>query len=79
MTTEPDLPEPDEPNWRMPVGILLILFLILIWSGVVVSLIDQIGMVNFWLQILIYIIAGIAWIFPVRPIMIWMNTGKFRQ
>ncbi len=70
---------PDPPNWRQPVGIILILILILLWSGIVVSLIDWIIELNFWLQLPIYIFAGIAWIFPLKPLLIWMNTGRFRS
>lgn len=83
MTAEPD-PKPahnppDEPNWRQPFGMILILILILLWCGIVVSLIDWLSELNFWLQLPIYIFAGIAWIFPVKPLLIWMNTGKFRS
>ena len=83
MTTEPskDLPHnpPDPPNWRQPVGIILILLLILLWSGFVLSIIERLSGLNFWLQLPVYIFAGIAWIFPVKPLLIWMNTGKFRS
>ncbi|WP_430414867.1 DUF2842 domain-containing protein [Parasphingorhabdus sp.] len=73
-------PDPsDEPNWRQPVGILLILFLLLIWLGISVNMIDWIGSWNFWLQLPVYIILGIAWIYPIRPLLIWMNTGSWRH
>ena len=70
---------PDPPNWRQPVGIILILLLILLWSGFVLSIIERLSGLNFWLQLPVYIFAGIAWIFPVKPLLIWMNTGKFRS
>lgn len=83
MTTEPDNQTPhnppDAPNWRAPFGMIVILVFILIWCGVVVSLMDWISDLNFWLQLPIYVIAGIAWIFPVKPLLLWMNTGKFRS
>jgi len=82
MTTDqdPDLPHnpPDAPNWRQPAGIILILAVILLWCGIVVSMIDWISRLPFLAQLPIYIIAGIAWIFPVKPLLIWMNTGKLR-
>ncbi len=82
MTPEPDHQSPhnppDAPNWRQPFGVILILILILLWCGIVVSLLDWISELDFWLQLPIYIFAGIAWIFPVKPLLIWMNTGKFR-
>jgi len=58
---------------------ILILILILLWCGIVVSLLDWIVELNFLLQLPIYIFAGIAWIFPLKPLLIWMNTGKFRS
>jgi len=58
---------------------ILILVLILLWCGIVVSLLDWLSALNFWLQLPIYMFAGIAWIFPVKPLLIWMNTGKFRS
>ncbi len=83
MTAEPDKNTPhnppDAPNWRAPVGVILILVFILIWSGIVVSLIDWISDLNFWLQLPIYIIAGIIWIYPIKPLLLWINTGKFRS
>jgi len=58
---------------------ILILILILLWCGIVVSLLDWIVELNFLLKLPIYIFAGIAWIFPLKPLLIWMNTGKFRS
>ena len=58
---------------------IVILLMILLWSGFVLGMIDRISELNFWLQLPIYIFAGIAWIFPLKPLLIWMNTGKFRS
>ncbi|GAB5488353.1 MAG: hypothetical protein Pars2KO_19230 [Parasphingorhabdus sp.] len=58
---------------------ILILLLILIWTGVSVTLIEALGDLNFWLLMPIYAILGIAWIFPMKPLLTWMNTGKFRH
>ncbi|QJB68064.1 DUF2842 domain-containing protein [Parasphingorhabdus halotolerans] len=79
MTANSDNKKPDQPSWRKPVGMLFIVFLILLWCGISVTFIDEISQLNFWLQLPIYIILGIAWIFPVKPLLLWMNTGKFRQ
>ncbi|MEQ8559477.1 MAG: DUF2842 domain-containing protein [Henriciella sp.] len=29
-----------------------------------------------WLQLVFYIFAGIAWVFPLRPLMRWMNAKE---
>ena len=70
---------PDAPSWRKPFGMILMLLLILLWCGVVVTMMDWISGLNFWLQLPIYIFAGIIWIFPIKPLLLWMNTGKFRS
>ena len=67
-----------QPTWRKPAGILLILFIILVWSIIVVSASDYIGALPVLVQSVIYLIAGVIWIAPMRPLMIWMETGSFR-
>jgi hypothetical protein len=82
MTEKPDHKTAHNPpgpaNWRQPFGMILILALILLWCGIVVSMFDWISRLNFWLQMPIYIFAGIVWIFPAKPLLMWMSTGKFR-
>jgi Protein of unknown function (DUF2842) len=66
------------PSWRMPAGMLAILLLIAFWSFVVVSASAYIGQLHILAQAVIYLIAGIIWIAPLRPLMIWMETGSFK-
>ena len=79
MTTENNNIDPNQPTWRKPIGMLLIVFLIILWSGVAVTLIEALGDLNFWLLMPIYVVLGIAWVFPIKPLLLWMNTGKFRH
>ena len=67
-----------QPTWRKPAGMLAILLIILVWSGIIVSASDFIGTLNIANQSIIYLVAGIVWIAPMRPLMIWMETGSFR-
>ncbi len=67
-----------KPTWRKPVGVLLIVALISVWAVIVTSQWDRIGTLPIWLQTIIYLIAGVAWLLPLRPLMIWMETGSFR-
>jgi hypothetical protein len=30
------------------------------------------------MQAVIYIVSGIIWIAPLRPLLIWMETGRWR-
>jgi hypothetical protein len=66
------------PTWRKPAGMLAILLIIFIWTTIIVSASDFIGTQNIAIQSIIYLIAGIIWIAPMRPLMIWMETGSFR-
>ena len=39
---------------------------------------EQIGAWPRLVQVVFYIVAGIVWIFPVRPLLSWMEIGRFR-
>ncbi|MFN3619405.1 DUF2842 domain-containing protein [Sphingorhabdus sp.] len=67
-----------QPTWRKPAGMLAILLIILVWSIIVVSASDFIGAQHIAVQSVIYLVAGVIWIAPMRPLMIWMETGSFR-
>ena len=67
-----------EPSWRKPAGIFAILVLIAAWATLVASLA---GTVSGWpwpAQALFYLIAGLAWVLPLKPLLRWMETGHFR-
>ena len=67
-----------QPTWRKPAGMLAIILIILLWSVIIVSASDFIGAQNIAIQSIIYLVAGVIWIAPMRPLMIWMETGSFR-
>ncbi len=67
------------PSWRKPAGIFLILALITVWSVIVASASSYIGQLHWLVQLPIYVIAGIIWIFPLKPLLLWMETGKWRE
>ena len=67
-----------QPTWRKPAGMLGILLIILVWAVMVVSISDFIGAQHIAVQSIIYLIAGTIWIVPMRPLLIWMETGSFR-
>ena len=65
------------PSWRKPVGMLAILVIILLWALLIVSASEYIGQTHILVQALVYMIAGIVWIAPLRPLLIWIETGSF--
>jgi hypothetical protein len=66
------------PSWRKPAGMLAILLLICVWIFLIVSLSNYIDQIHILAQAVVYMVAGTVWIAPLRPLMIWMETGSFR-
>lgn len=68
-----------EPSWRKPAGMLAILALIAAVAVLVGSFSAEIAKLPAILQGLVYVICGIAWIAPLKPLLSWMETGRFRH
>jgi hypothetical protein len=66
------------PSWRKPAGMLAILALILVWVIAVASFSGPIGALPVLVQALIYVFLGIVWITPLKPLLRWMETGRWR-
>jgi hypothetical protein len=47
-------------------------------ASIVASFFGAIGALPSVLQMLVYVLAGLAWIFPAKPIMRWIVTGRWR-
>ena len=70
---------PPPPSWRKPAGIFLILGLITLWAVCIGSLSGIIGGLPAWAQIPFYLITGIVWIVPLKPLLQWMETGSWHR
>jgi hypothetical protein len=66
------------PSWRKPVGMLAILLLIVLWCGLIVSFSTTIGGWHWAVQALFYVVTGIVWIAPLKPLLHWMELGRWR-
>lgn len=66
------------PSWRKPVGMLVILALIAIWCALIISFSATIGTWHWALQALFYLFTGIVWITPLKPLLRWMELGRWR-
>lgn len=66
------------PSWRKPAGMILILVIILVWAIIVMQFAEAIGRLPVLVQAPIYIVAGLIWILPLRPLLLWMETGRWR-
>ena len=68
-----------KPTWRKPAGMAVILLLILFWAGLIGSQAQRIAQLNIGLQTIIYCVAGIIWIAPLKPLLFWMEHGRWKK
>lgn len=73
MTTE------EEPRPRPTAAVFMILGIIIVWAALVASVADVVSAWPALVQLLLYITAGIVWILPLRPILRWSETGRWRS
>lgn len=69
---------PPQPTWRKPAGVAFILLLIVVWAALVVGASPWIERLPALVQGIVYLVAGIIWILPLRPLLRWMELGRFR-
>ena len=62
---------------RKLVGIVLILLLIILWSTFVAILAPFIGRWPVLVQAPYYLVMGLAWIAPLKPLIRWIETGRW--
>lgn len=68
-----------QPAARKLVGIALILLIILAWAALVASLAPFVGSWPVLIQAPFYLVMGLAWIVPLRPLVRWIETGRFAR
>lgn len=66
------------PSWRKPAGMLGILALIVIWCALIGSLSATVGQWPGVVQLGFYLVTGLVWITPLKPLLRWMETGRWR-
>ena len=66
------------PSWRKGAGIAIILLLIFIWAALVASLAPTVGKWPILVQGAFYLGMGIVWIIPLKPLLRWTETGRWR-
>ncbi len=73
------IPDPaPHPSWRKPAGAFMMVAIIAAWTMLCVSAVDAMGALPFWVRAVLYVVLGVAWVFPVRPVLVWMETGRWR-
>ena len=67
-----------KPAARKLAGIALIVLLIVVWAALVASLAPIVGKWPILVQGAFYLVMGIAWIIPLKPLLRWTETGRWR-
>lgn len=67
------------PNWRTPAGVFAILLLIASWAVLIATFADSISGWPILVQSLFYLVTGLVWIVPLKPLLRWMETGRWRS
>lgn len=68
----------ETPRPRPAIAIFMILGVIAVWAALVASVSDTVTRWPALVQLIFYIIAGIVWILPLKPILRWGETGRWR-
>ena len=68
----------EKPSWRKPAGIGLILLLIAVWAVLVATGAELIAGLAWPVHALYFLAAGIVWVLPLKPLLRWMETGRWR-
>ena len=66
-----------DPSWRKGAGIAAILLLIVLLAALVASFSATVGRWPVLGQALFYLCVGLVWIAPLKPLLRWMETGRF--
>jgi len=63
---------------RKLAGIAMIVALIVLWAAFVASLAPLVGKWPVLIQAPYYLVMGVAWVIPLKPLIRWTQTGSFR-
>lgn len=68
---------PPEPTWRKPIGIIGMLVYMTVYALVISQFADALANLPQLVMALFYLVAGVVWVLPLRPLFLWMNTGHW--
>ena len=69
----------NEPTWRIPVGLLGLLFALLVYGIVIARYVPEvIGGWHAVAQTVVYVFLGLVWLVPLKRFLKWMETGSSR-
>jgi hypothetical protein len=65
---------------RKLIGTVALLALVIVWA-LIAMVVAQFPPIfnNPWIAGVYYVVAGIGWIFPAMPLIVWMSKGTIRS
>ena len=66
-----------KPTLRKPAGVLGMVAGLVVYAVIIASLAGPIGRLPVLVQAVLYLVLGIIWILPLRPLLLWMETGRW--
>lgn len=67
-----------KPTWRKPVGVLGLIAALALYAVLVTTLLAPPPTWPALAQAVVYFVLGIIWLLPLRPLLVWMETGRWR-
>ena len=64
---------------RKLVAIGVILLLIVLWAALVATFAPVVGTYPVLVQAAFYLVMGLVWIVPLRPLIRWSESGRWRK
>ena len=68
-----------EPRPRPTAGVFMIIGVIIVWAALIASVSDIVSRWPALVQLPFYIAAGIIWVLPLKPVLRWSETGRWRS
>ena len=67
------------PRWRPTAAAFLIIAIIVAWAAIIASLSNTVTGWPWPVQAVFYTAAGVIWVLPLKPILRWSETGRWRD
>ncbi|MEM6947926.1 MAG: DUF2842 domain-containing protein [Pseudomonadota bacterium] len=64
---------------RKPIAVLALFVVLTLWVIGAATIGTALTSSSQWIQLVFYIVAGIGWVMPMRPIFRWMNSAPDLQ
>ena len=68
----------EDPKLRKPLGVLLLMAIIAAYVLIVAAVAEPVSRLNALVQTPIWLVLGIAWIFPLKPLVRWIEVGRWK-